>query len=243
MLQSLASNVNEDSAPALLAGNGSSKRHLLVVVSSDRGLCGGFNANLVKAVKLHIEELRAQGNEVKILCLGKKAAEILKGGYSSLIVDVVEGITKQKTIGFGDAEQQAKTLISMFEDQQFDVCSLFFNEFVSVISQKPIQQQLIPLSMEAGEEQEASGLKATYEFEPSEEAILEDLLPRNIAVQIYRGLLENSASEQAARMTAMDNATRNAGEMIKGLTLQYNRSRQAAITTELIEIIAGAEAL
>jgi F-type H+-transporting ATPase subunit gamma len=239
MLTTLAGNVSKDSAPKLLVGSGRDKVHLLVVVSSDRGLCGGFNTHLLKAVRNKITALTSENKEIKLLCIGKKGYEQLKSAYKDKIIGRIEGISKKRAIPFEDAEDQAKTIIKMLENDEFDVCTIFYNKFISAISQEVTAQQLIPLNVENSNE----GNNSVYEYEPSENAILADLLPKNLAVQIYHAFLENSASEHGARMSAMDNATRNAGDMIKRLTLVYNRSRQAAITTELIEIIAGAEAV
>lgn len=242
VMSTLASNAaTGDNAPKLLVGNGQSNIHLILVVSSDRGLCGGFNANLCKAVKRKVAELTANGKKVKIICLGKKGYEILKSTHASYIIDKQYGIASKKNIPFSDAETQASNIIKMFEGEEFDVCTIFYNKFITAISQEITAQQLVPL--EFGEFPAEVGSSAVYEYEPSEAKILDDLLPRNIAVQIYTAFLENSASEHGARMAAMDNATRNAGEMIKKLTLKYNRTRQAAITKELLEIIAGAEAV
>jgi F-type H+-transporting ATPase subunit gamma len=241
VIKTLASNVSGDNAPKLLIGNGNSKVHLLIAVSSDRGLCGGFNANLTKAVKRRVSDLSAEGKEVKIICLGKKGYEILKTTHSSYIIDKTQGIASKKIVPFSDAEAQTLKILEMFEEGAFDVCTIFYNKFISAISQKVTAQQLIPLDLSGIDEKE--GTSSVYEYEPSEAKILSDLLPRNISVQIYNAFLENSASEHGARMAAMDNATRNAGDMIKALTLQYNRSRQAVITKELLEIIAGAEAV
>jgi F-type H+-transporting ATPase subunit gamma len=238
MLTTLASNVSKDSAPKLLIGNGKDKVHLLVVISSDRGLCGGFNTWLLKAVRNKIATLEREGKEFKLLCVGKKGYEGLKSQYKDHIIGKIEGISKKRVIPFDDAAEQAKNIINMFEADEFDVCTIFYNKFVSVISQVPTAQQIIPLHIES-----ASEGGSVYEYEPSEATILNDLLPKNISVQVYHAFLENSASEHGARMAAMDNATRNAGDMIKKLTLVYNRTRQATITKELIEIISGAEAV
>jgi len=241
MLATLAANANKDSAPKLLVGNGRDQKHLIVVVSSDRGLCGGFNAHLLKAARAKIAKLKAEGKDISIFTIGKKAYDQLVLSNKQEIVDSVDGISKKKAIPFEDASDQTAKIISMFENNQFDVCTVFYNKFISAISQQVTEQQLIPFDLpDAGQ---GSASDSVYEYEPSENQILDDLLPRNLAVQLYNAFLENSASEHGARMTAMDNATRNAGEMIKGLTLVYNRTRQAAITTELIEIIAGAEAV
>ena len=247
MLRAIAGSVaGSASAPPLLAGTGSDQTHLLVVTTSDRGLCGGFNSSIARAVKGRIAALREDGKTVKILCLGRKGRDQLKRDYSDLIVDTIEEIDKGG-LHFDDALTIAERLGRMFEDGEFDVCSVIYNRFKSVISQIVTVQQLVPYgdAAAAGEDQvaEAGEARAIYEYEPDEEEILATLLPRNLAVQVYRALLESSASEQAARMTAMDNATRNAGDMIDRLTLNYNRSRQAAITKELIEIVTGAEAL
>lgn len=240
VIKTLATNVSGDNAPKLLAGNGKSNIHLLIVISSDRGLCGGFNANLTKAVKRKIIELTAQGKQTKVICLGKKGYEILKSTHATYIIDKIQGIASKKIVPFSDAEEQTQKIITMFEEEAFDVCTIFYNKFISAISQKVTAQQLIPLDI--GDSATKSS-DAVYEYEPSETKILSDLLPKNIAVQIYNAFLENSASEHGARMAAMDNATRNAGDMIKKLTLKYNRTRQAVITKELLEIIAGAEAV
>ena len=222
----------------LLSGNGNEHRHLLIVATSDRGLCGAFNSSIVRAARKKIAELKLSGRDVKILCIGKKGYDQLKTQHGKIIIETLEGVSKAQ-LSFADAEAVAHKVIKLFDDNHFDVCSIYYNAFKSVISQIVTLQQLIPLDITS-----LSGAKQVgYEYEPSEEVILADLLPRNIAVQIYHALLENAASEQGARMSAMDNATRNAGEMIKGLTLVYNRTRQAAITKELIEIISGAEAL
>jgi F-type H+-transporting ATPase subunit gamma len=244
MLETLAVNIQEVGAPALLVGNGKNQKHLLVVISSDRGLCGGLNTSLIKAVRRKIHELTNEGKDVILFCIGKKGKEQLNAQFKSTIVCDVEGISKQKVIPYEDIEVQAARILELFQAGNFDVCTVFYNKFISVISQKVTQQQLIPLPVPVPTEQEGTkSAKAIYEYEPNEQAILEELLPTNLAVQLFQAVLENCASEQGARMTAMDNATRNAGEMIKKLTLVYNRTRQATITKELIEIISGAEAL
>ncbi|MCE3232061.1 MAG: synthase subunit gamma [Rickettsiaceae bacterium] len=240
MLRTLAGNVSKDSAPKLLVGNGKEQSHLLVVISSDRGLCGGFNTHLLKAVRSKISQCRAHGQEFKIICIGKKGYEQLRSSYKDKIVGKTEGISKKRVIPFEDAAGQAKTIIEMFENGEFDVCTIFYNKFISAISQQVTAQQIIPLNVEQAND---NSNNVVYEYEPSENLILNELLPKNIAVQIFHAFLENSASEHGARMSAMDNATRNAGDMIKRLTLVYNRTRQAAITKELIEIISGAEAV
>jgi F-type H+-transporting ATPase subunit gamma len=241
MLASLATAIKgSDAAPKLLVGTGSDQVHLLVVMTSDRGLCGGFNGSIVRATKRKITELTRQHKKVKLLCVGSKGYDQLKHSYERNIADKFEGLSK-KSVTFEDAEDVSIRIQEMFEAGEFDVCTVIYNTFKSAIAQVVTYQQLIPLQLDESQASVPQG--AVYEFEPSEEAILKDLLPENLAVQIFHGLLESSASEQGARMTAMDNATRNAGEMIKKLTLQYNRTRQAAITKELIEIISGAEAL
>ncbi len=227
------------SAPKLLAGTGSDKVHLLVVMTSERGLCGGFNSTIVRLAKTRINELQAAGKMVKILTVGKKGREQLKRDFASLFVGHVD-LSSVKRMGYDTAAGIARDVLARFDAGEFDVATIFFNRFQSVISQIPTAQQVIPASFEGAEGEGASTL---YDYEPSEEGILADLLPRGVATQIFTALLENAASEQGARMTAMDNATRNAGEMIDRLTIEYNRSRQAAITKELIEIISGAEAL
>jgi F-type H+-transporting ATPase subunit gamma len=243
MVQSLAHSVRgSDDAPLLMVGTGKDQKHLLIVASAYRGLCGGFNASIVKATKQRIKSLQAQGKEVHLFCVGRKAYEVLRGEYQPLIVGKITEIAK-KTVGYEVAERVGTQVVSMMETENYDVCSIIYNRFVSAISQEVTRQQLIPLSLPDAAEAQESDSAAQYEYEPDEETILRDLLPRNLSMQIFKALLENAASEQGARMTAMDNATRNAGDMIKKLTLQYNRSRQAAITKELIEIISGAEAV
>ena len=239
VLAGLAQSVaGSESAPRLLAGTGSDKTHLLVVMTSERGLCGGFNSTIVRLVRQRIERLRGEGKTIKILTVGKKGREQLKRDYSDLFVGHVS-LAEVKRLGYADAEAVARDVLSRFDGGEFDVATIFYNRFQSVISQIPTAQQIIPAHFEA----EGAGTSTLYDYEPSEETILADLLPRGVATQIFTALLENAASEQGARMTAMDNATRNAGDMIDRLTIVYNRSRQAAITKELIEIISGAEAL
>ncbi len=246
MLGSLAAaSVGQAGAPALLAGSGKEDVHLLVVGTADRGLCGGFNSNIVRDSRKLIESLLEGGKTVKILCVGRKGRDQLRRQYGDMIIDTIEGVTKPRPT-FEKSEAIAERITRMFEDGEFDVCTLIYAEFRSAITQILRRQQLIPFAPAAEDEEvtEASGAqKAGYEYEPSEEEILEALLPRNLAVQIYKGILENNASEQGSRMTAMDNATRNAGDMINNLTLVYNRTRQAVITRELIEIISAKEAL
>lgn len=241
VLGNLASSMaGRDDAPPLLAGTGSDKSHLLVVCSAERGLCGGFNSQIAKLAREHIEKLLAEGKTVKIITVGKKGNDILKRLYGRFIIDTVD-LRAARTLQFSHAQAIAEKVLKLFGEGQFDICTLFFAEFKSVISQKPTALRLIPASVEGGEAPDLGG--AIYDAEPDEGEILADLLPRNIAVQIFRALLENAASEQGARMSAMDSATRNAGDMINKLTLKYNRQRQAQITKELIEIISGAEAL
>ncbi|NIJ41333.1 F-type H+-transporting ATPase subunit gamma [Parvibaculum indicum] len=236
---------DRDDAPELLIGNGKDQVHLLVVATAERGLCGGFNASIVRLARERIVKLVGEGKTVKILCVGKKGRDALKRLYGDYIIDTIEfsGVRK---FGFEHADQVGQRVIDMFENGEFDVCTLFYSRFQNVVTQIPTTQSLIPASVggaEAEEEIVARLGGAIYEYEPDETEILKDLLPRNLSVQIFRALLENGASEEGARMTAMDNATRNAGEMIDKLTITYNRTRQAQITKELIEIISGAEAL
>ncbi|WP_295045219.1 F0F1 ATP synthase subunit gamma [uncultured Paracoccus sp.] len=228
------------SAPRLLAGTGDDKRHLLVVMTSERGLAGGFNSAIVKLARQHADRLRAQGKQVAILTVGKKGREQLKRDYGSLFASHVD-MSEVKRVGYDNARAIAQDVLDRFESGDFDVATLFYSRFESVISQVPTARQIIPAEVPEGDA--AGGASALYDYEPGEEAILDDLLPRSVATQVFAALLENAASEQGARMTAMDNATRNAGDMINRLTTEYNRSRQAAITKELIEIISGAEAL
>ena len=228
-----------DSAPKLMAGTGKDDVHLLVVMTAERGLCGGFNSSIARLARIKAMELQANGKTVKILCVGKKGYDALKSQFSEIIIDTVD-MREVKRVAFSDASPIGSRIIDMFDNGEFDVCTIFYSQFKSVISQIPTPQQIIPAEApETSDEAE----QVHYEYEPDEEEILEDLLPRNISMQIFRGLLENGASEQGARMSAMDNATRNAGEMIDKLTISYNRQRQAQITKELIEIISGAEAL
>ena len=224
-------------APRLLAGTGADQTHLMVVATSERGLCGGFNSQIVRQVRLDIDRLLRAGKTVKILTIGKKGREQLRRDHGDKFVHHVD-MSGVKTLGYDNAAEIAADLLARFDAGEFDVATLYFNKFVSVLSQVPTPLQLIPAVFE-----EDDAPATNYEYEPDEDEILAELLPRNIATQIFRGLLENGASEQGSRMTAMDNATRNAGEMIEKLTIQFNRSRQAAITNELIEIISGAEAL
>ena len=236
-----ASAAGSASAPRLLAGTGEDRRHLLVVLTSERGLAGGFNSSIVKLARQHVAELQAQGKEVAIVTVGKKAREQLKREYARLFVHHVD-LSEVKRIAYDNARELAEGILDRFENGEFDVATLFYSRFESVISQVPTARQIIPAVVEEADEA-TLGASALYEYEPDETGILNELLPRSIATQVFAALLENAASEQGARMTAMDNATRNAGDMIDRLTTEYNRSRQAAITKELIEIISGAEAL
>lgn len=227
---------SSSSAPRLLAGTGKDQVHLLIVMTAERGLCGGFNSTIARLARAKANELIAAGKTVKILTVGKKGREQLKRDLADKFVGHVD-LSDVKKIGYANAQSIARDVLARFEAGEFDVATIFFNRFQSVISQIPTAQQVIPAKFEG------DAGASLYEYEPSEEAILADLLPRGVATQIFAALLENGASEQGARMSAMDNATRNAGDMINRLTIQYNRSRQAAITKELIEIISGAEAL
>ena len=234
-----AAAAGSDGAPRLLAGTGEDRRHLLVVMTSERGLAGGFNSSIVKLARQRMAELQAQGKQVELLTVGKKGREQLKREYAKLFVHHVD-MSEVKRIGYDNARLIADEILDRFDAGQFDVATLFYNRFESVISQIPTARQVIPAVVEESAEAGASSL---YDYEPDEHAILNDLLPRAVATQVFAALLENAASEQGARMSAMDNATRNAGDMINKLTTEYNRTRQAAITKELIEIISGAEAL
>jgi F-type H+-transporting ATPase subunit gamma len=227
------------SSPPLLAGTGKDQVHLLLVCTAERGLCGPFNSAIVRLVRERANTLIAAGKEIKIFCVGRKGHEQLRRLYPKQIIEHID-LRSVRTIGFQHAQMIAEKVIALYEQGAFDVCTLFFSRFKSVIAQIPTAQQIIPPSFD---EAEANGSQAAYEYEPDELDILTELLPRNIAVQIFRALLENSASFYGAQMSAMDNATRNAGEMIRKQTLTYNRTRQAMITKELIEIISGAEAL
>ena len=242
VLGSLAASVGDSpTAPKLLSGTGKDDVHMLVVMTAERGLCGGFNSSIVKRARTAIAKLKAEGKTVKILTVGKKGREQLSREHGSLFVGHVD-LSEVKKIGYADAQSIAKDLLNRFDEGEFDVATIFYAKFETVISQVPTAQQIIPAQFDAAEGDDA-GASPLYEYEPGEEAILADLLPRGVSTQIFSALLENAASEQGARMSAMDNATRNAGEMIDKLTIEYNRSRQAVITNELIEIISGAEAL
>ena len=241
VLANLAAGVaGQDGAPALLSGTGKEDTHLLVVATAERGLCGGFNASIAKLAKERALALKAEGKTVKVLCIGRKGGDLLKRDFEDVMLETVtyQGL---KSVGFQQAQEVATQILELFETEAFDVCSLYYSEFVNVITQNPKELQIIPAHLDEDTTLDLGG--ASYDYEPEENEILDALLPRNISIQILRALLENAASEQGARMSAMDNATRNAGEMIDSLTITYNRSRQAQITKELIEIISGAEAL
>ena len=239
VMSNLVSGVGDsESAPRLLAGSGHSDVHLLILATSERGLCGGFNSSIVRLAKSHIADLQNSGKTVKIITVGKKGREQIKRDFADLIINHVD-LSEVKRISYGNAKSIADDVLARFSVEEFDVCTIFYNEFKSVISQVPTALQLIPAVLK-----ETSNIEdAFYEYEPDETEILAELLPRAMSTQIFTALLENGASEQGARMSAMDSATRNAGDMIDKLTIEYNRSRQAVITNELIEIISGAEAL
>ena len=240
VMAGLAASVGgSDSAPKLLRGTGSDDVHLLVVMTAERGLCGGFNSNIAKLARVKADELRGMGKTVKIMTVGKKGRDALKRDYGNLFVGHID-LSEVKRLGYTNAQDIAKDVLSRFDGGEFDVATIFYSKFVNVVTQIPTAQQVIPASFEDTEGDDSG---AVFDYEPSEEAILADLLPKGVATAIFSALLENGASEQGARMSAMDNATRNAGEMIDKLTIQFNRSRQAVITNELIEIISGAEAL
>ena len=239
VMAGLAASVGtSESAPKLLGGTGSDQVQLLIVMTAERGLCGGFNGNIAKLARVHANELIAQGKTVKMLTVGKKGRDSLKRNFGDMFIGHVD-LTEVKRVAYSDAQGIARDVLDRFDAVEFDVATLFFSKFVNVVSQIPTAQQIIPATFEDAGDSDGT----VYDYEPSEEAILADLLPRGVATQIFSALLENGASEQGARMSAMDNATRNAGEMIDKLTIEYNRSRQAVITNELIEIISGAEAL
>ena len=235
--------IQTDSSRNLLTGSDEDKTYLLVLFTSERGLCGGFNSQISKSLKEKIVELQKQNKEVKIICIGKKGYDIIKRQYSELIVDTID-LSEIKSVQYGDAKEISDKIIKMYFDAEFDKCLIFYNKFKSVISQVPTEQQVVPAEIVEQTDNEDKAMDNNFiEFEPNEKEILEELLPLNFAVQIFKALLESSASEQGSRMSAMDNASRNASDMIDSLTLFYNRSRQAVITKELIEIISGAEAV
>jgi F-type H+-transporting ATPase subunit gamma len=240
IILNLSSGISDkENAPKLLSGSGKDQIHLCVVMTSDRGLCGGFNSNIIKKAKSYFAKLSEEGKELKIITVGSKGNDQLKRAYGDKIISNIS-FKESKNANYFDAEKVGKIVIEKFEGEEFDVCTIFYNQFKNVITQIPQAQQIIPLNTEATEEDKSED---SYEFEPDEDEILSNLLPKNISTQIFKAMLENSASEQGSRMSAMDNATRNAGEMVDKLTIEYNRSRQAAITKELIEIISGAESL
>jgi len=237
----LAASVGDSKdAPPLLRGTGGDQTHLLVVMTAERGLCGGFNGNIAKLARTEIESLKAHGKTVKVITVGKKGRDVLKREHADTFIDHID-LTGVRNVGYANAQEIAANVLKRFENGEFDVAKIFFSRFENVVSQIPTIQQVIPADIQSDEG--AADSAAFYDFEPDEDAILRELLPRGVATAVFSGLLENGASEQGARMSAMDNATRNAGEMIDKLTIQYNRSRQAVITNELIEIISGAEAL
>lgn len=233
-----AGQMEREDAPLLMRGTGKSDKHLIIVATADRGLCGAFNGSIIRATRQKVRELQGQGKQVGLFFVGRKGYDVLKGEFASITLGKITEIAK-KTVGYDVAERVGQQVVSLYETEGYDVCWVIYNQFVSAIAQRVTWQQLIPLSVPAKDAAD----DLPYEYEPGEEAILADLLPRNLSMQVFKALLENAASEQGARMTAMDNASRNAGDMIRKLTLQYNRSRQAAITKELIEIISGAEAV
>ena len=240
VILNLSSGISDkENAPKLLSGTGNDKVHLCVVMTSDRGLCGGFNSNIIKKAKSYFSKILSEGKELKIITVGSKGNDQLKRMYGDKIVENIS-FKESKNANYFDADKIGKIVIDKFESSEFDICTIFYNQFKNVITQIPQAQQIIPLNSEDSEENTS---EESYEFEPDEDEILSNLLPKNISTQIFKAMLENSASEQGSRMSAMDNATRNAGEMVDKLTIQYNRSRQAAITKELIEIISGAESL
>ena len=230
---------DKENAPKLLSGTGNDNVHLCVVMTSDRGLCGGFNANIIKKAKTYFSKISEKGKELKIITVGSKGNDQLKRVFGNKIIENIS-FKNSKNTNYFDAEKVGKLIIEKFEKEEFDICTIFYNQFKNVITQIPQAQQIIPLNTD---DEEDKGSRESYEFEPDEDEILSNLLPKNISTQIFKAMLENSASEQGSRMSAMDNATRNAGEMVDKLTIEYNRSRQAAITKELIEIISGAESL
>ncbi|WP_440921362.1 F0F1 ATP synthase subunit gamma [Candidatus Pelagibacter sp.] len=240
IILNLSSGISDkETAPKLLSGSGKEQVHLCVVLTSDRGLCGGFNANIIKRAKSYFANLNKEGKELKIITVGSKGNDQLKRVYGNKIIENIS-FKNSKNANYFDAEKVGKIIIEKFQKEEFDICTIFYNQFKNVITQIPQAQQIIPLNTKRDDQNDSED---NYEFEPDEDEILSNLLPKNISTQIFKAMLENSASEQGARMSAMDNATRNAGEMVDKLTIEYNRSRQAAITKELIEIISGAESL
>jgi len=240
IILNLSSGISDkENAPKLLSGTGEDKTHLCIVMTSDRGLCGGFNTNIIKKAKVYFQKISNEGKTLKIIAVGSKGYDQLKRVYKDNIIKKIS-FKDSKTINYLDAEKVGKIIIDNFEKKEFDVCTIFYNQFKNVMTQIPQAQQIIPLK---SNESKKNSVEDNYEFEPEEDEILSNLLPKNISTQIFKAMLENSASEQGSRMSAMDSATRNAGELVDKLTINYNRSRQAAITKELIEIISGAESL
>ena len=240
VLASLAASVgSSEGAPLLLRGTGKQDVHMLVVMTAERGLCGGFNSSIAKLARSHAAKLKENGKQVKIITVGKKGRDAIKRDLGEYFIEHVD-LSEFKSIKYVNAQSIAKALLSRFDDNEYDVATIFYSRFVNVVTQIPTVQQIIPATFD---DQSSASDKTIYDYEPDEETILADLLPRGVATQIFSALLENGASEQGARMSAMDNATRNAGDMIDKLTIEFNRSRQAVITNELIEIISGAEAL
>ena len=241
IILNLSNSINDrQNAPALLVGTGNDKNYLCVVMTADRGLCGGFNSNICKLAKLSFKKILQEGKNLKIITVGSKGSDQLKREYGNYIVKEIS-FKDRKKISYKEAEEIGSIIVELFEKKEFDKCILFYNNFKNVITQIPQAQQIIPAENKLSKEKEEN--LTSYEFEPEEDEILEDLLPKNISTQVFKAFLENAASEQGSRMTAMDNATRNAGELVDKLTINYNRSRQASITKELIEIISGAESL
>ena len=240
VILNLSSGISDkENAPKLLSGTGNDKVHLCVVMTSDRGLCGGFNSNIIKKAKSYFSKILSEGKELKIITVGSKGNDQLKRMYGDKIIENIS-FKESKNANYFDAEKVGKIVIDKFESSEFDICTIFYNQFKNVITQIPQAQQIVPADKTPIKENEEN---LSYEFEPEEDEILEDLLPKNISTQVFKAFLENAASEQGSRMTAMDNATRNAGDLVDKLTINYNRSRQASITKELIEIISGAESL
>ena len=241
IILNLSNSITEkDSASKFLVGTGKNNVHLCVVITADRGLCGGFNTNICRKAKSYFENILKEGKTLKIFTIGSKGHDQLKRAYSQYIIEKIN-YKNVKKLTYKEAEDVAKKIIKLFNDSQFDICTIFYNKFKNIITQTPQAQQIIPIENSTRTEEKKS--ESFYEFEPEEDEILNDLLPRNISTQIFKAFLENAASEQGSRMTAMDSATRNAGDLVDKLTINYNRSRQAAITKELIEIISGAESL
>ena len=233
---------DKQNSSKLLVGTGKDEIHLCIVLTADRGLCGGFNTNIIKKSKSYFDKISKEGKTLKIITVGMKGYDQLKRNYKDNIIEKIS-FKESKNVNYFDAEKVGKIILEKFEKEEFDICSIFYNKFKNVMTQIPQQQQIIPLQSEVKEDTSNEQFEDNYEFEPDEDEILGNLLPKNISTQIFKAMLENSASEQGSRMTAMDNATRNAGELVDKLSIEYNRSRQAAITKELIEIISGAESL